>query len=758
MKIPTNTADARRPSSWPLWIAAACFVLSGAAALVYQVAWQRLLALSTGVGIYSIAAITAAFMAGLGIGSDLGGRLSTRLSPVRGLKAFALVEIGVALFAVVSVPLFYDGLYRGAPWLYVTPTSAVFSHFFSLLLPTTLMGMSLPLLVRGLVMSPDHAARTIGLLYAANALGAAIGGLATPWVLVRFLGIEGAVMVGAGLSAAAGLGAWGLAWFRAEEPGVEDSTSMAAPSVSAPGQITEAPQPFRLWLILYATSGLVSLSLEIVWFRVMDVLAKGAAFTFGTLLAIYLTGLAAGTFTGARFAHRITRPLNAFLLCQAGMVGWTLLAHILLVRLPASLPGLAWLTAYGLRDDGVEMNPLAIGDFFAVYLVAPLFLFGPSTFLMGLGFPILQRAVQNDAASAGQRVGWLQAANIFGCVAGSLLTGLVLLDVFGAAGSFRFLALITVFVAFAASRRLGRSRLTHALAAIVALVALFPSNNQLWIRLHGDTDPANTFVEEDAAGVNALTPRRPTGYHLWVHGRTNSWIPFGDIHTIFGALPALVHPAPRDIAIVGLGSGDTAWAAGVREETTRVTIFEIARAQPRLLKRVEDAPRMVRLKSFLADPRMNIVRDDGRRRLDSDGIAYDIIQADAIHPDGTMSGNLYSTEFYAMVGKRLKPGGIMTAWVPTPRIRASALRAFPHAVDFGPLLLLTNEPLAIDTERWESRLRTPRALDYLGAARVSEIAAFIRRAHAVVRPGPDAELNRDLDPRDEFARPLSGAR
>ena len=121
-----------------------CFVLSGAAALVYQVAWQRLLALSTGVGIYSIAAITAAFMAGLGIGSDLGGRLSTRLSPVRALRAFAVVEIGVALFALVSVPFFYDGLYRGAPWLYVTPVSAVFAHFFSLLLPTTLMGCPCP--------------------------------------------------------------------------------------------------------------------------------------------------------------------------------------------------------------------------------------------------------------------------------------------------------------------------------------------------------------------------------------------------------------------------------------------------------------------------------------------------------------------------------------------------------------------------------------------------------------------------------------
>ncbi len=406
-------------------------------------------------------------------------------------------------------------------------------------------------------MSPDHAARTIGLLYGANALGAALGGLATPWLLVRFLGIDGAVLVGAALSVIAGVGALLLGVVTRTQASHVQNPDAPSGAAAPAGAIIEPSQPFRLWLLLYATSGLVSLSLEIVWFRVMDVLAKGAAFTFGTLLAIYLSGLATGTFVGARFTHRITRPLNAFLLCQAGMVGWTLLAHILLVRLPASWPGLDWLTAYGLRDDGVAMNPLAIGDFLAVYLLAPLFLFGPSTFLMGFGFPILQRAVQDDADAAGQRVGWLQAANIFGCVAGSLLTGLVFLDAFGAAGTFRLLAVLSAVIAFAASRRLAAGRLNYALGAVIALAAIFPSNDQLWIRLHGNTDPANTFVEEDAAGVNALTPRRPTGYHLWIHGRSNSWIPFGDIHTIFGALPALVHPAPRDIAIVGLGSGES---------------------------------------------------------------------------------------------------------------------------------------------------------------------------------------------------------
>jgi spermidine synthase len=738
-----------------------CFILSGAAALVYQVAWQRLLALSTGVGVYSVAAITAAFMAGLGIGSDLGGRLSSRVSSLAALRLFALVELGIAAFALISVPFFYDALYRGAPWLYATPVSAVFAHFFSLLLPTTLMGMSLPFLVRGLVVSTAQAARTIGLLYGANAFGAALGGLSTPWILMRFLGMDGAVLFGAALSALAGLGALVLSVQCGNGENAVDAVDAAADASTTPAplRIDEPVQPLRLWLFLYAASGLMSLSLELIWFRVMDVLAKGAAFTFGTLLSIYLVGLALGTLTGARFAMRLKKPLRAFLMCQAGLVGWTLLAHILLVRLPSTLPGLAWLVSYGLRDNGVRMNPLATFDFLAVYLLVPAFLFGPSTFLMGLGFPILQRAVQDDARQAGKKVGWLQAANILGCVVGSLLTGLLLLDLLGTSGSFRLLAVGAALVVFTGARRLQQtSQLNLAALALVLLGVVFPTNEQLWIRLHGDTDPQNTFVEEDAAGVTALTPRRPTGYHLWIHGRSNSWIPFGDIHTIFGALPALVHPSPDQIAIVGLGSGDTAWAAGTREETSMVTVFEIATAQPRLLRRVEDAPRMVRLKSFLADPRMNIVRDDGRRRLESDGRTYDIIQADAIQPDGTMSGNLYSVEFYEMVAKRLRKGGIMSAWVPTNRIRASVLRAFPYAIDFGPLLLVSNEPVAIDLEAWNTRLLSPRSIDYLGMARINEIAPFMRRAQMAVRPEAGADVNRDLDPRDEFARPVAEGR
>ena len=188
-------------------LVAVAFFLSGAAALVYQVVWQRILELSSGIGIYSVAMIVGAFMAGLGLGSHAGSLWSTRLRPDRALWAFAAIELGVAVFGASSCALFYDLLYLRAGWLYSVPWRAGLLHFFSLLFPTLLMGMSLPFLARAMVHDAGRAARTIGILYGINVLGASFGAMATPWVLIRFAGMRGAVTAAAAANLLAGAAA-----------------------------------------------------------------------------------------------------------------------------------------------------------------------------------------------------------------------------------------------------------------------------------------------------------------------------------------------------------------------------------------------------------------------------------------------------------------------------------------------------------------------------------------------------------------------
>jgi spermidine synthase len=732
----------------PLAFAATAFFASGVAALVYQVAWQRILALHTGVGLYSVAMIVASFMAGLGVGSHVGGVLSTRLTPSRALLAFGVLEVLIAVFGVVSVPLYYDLLYTRAPGLYAAPWTAGALHFASLLPPTALMGMSLPFLSRAVVADAASAGRTIGVLYGINMLGAGTGALLTPWVLVRHLGLPGAVLVAAAANAAAGAFALAPARRRAT-----DGERAVARTVTA---ALEARRPFSSWLGLYAVSGFCALSLEILWFRLLDVATRSTAFTFGTLLAIYLFGSAAGCLLGAWWAPRFGRPLRVFLLCQCGLLAYSGLAVLALVALPATTPGLPWYHEYwrsgAVFHLGDTWDPGVVAR---LYLALPLALFGPPTVLMGRSFPALQRAVQDDPATCGRKVGLLQAANIAGCVLGSLAVGLAGLAWLGTSGSLRLLLVAGVGFAAVGVIEYGRRSLFTPLAVLLLLVAAaLPGRDQLWLRLHGASSSL-AMAAEDATSVGAILPWAD-GWHVVVNGKHHSRLPFGGVHTRLGAIPALVHPSPADVAIIGLGSGDTAWAALCRSETRSLTVFEIAGPQLALLTRLAQRTSLPELGSLLRDPRFVVRLDDGRHALARGAERYDLIEADALWPYAAYSGNLYSVEFFRECAARLKPGGLICTWAPTPRVVASFRAALPHVAAPGTraFLLGSNEPIAIELDAWRARLASFGVASRLGTERAEDVLHALERIRLLEGdPDEGVALNRDLYPRDEFLAP-----
>lgn len=724
----------------------ALFVLSGAAALVYQVAWQRILVLHSGVGIYSVAIIVAAFMAGLGIGSHWGGVLSARVSPLRALRLFALLELGIGLFALASPWLYYDVLYLRGAWIYASLPRAALAHLLALIVPTTLMGMSLPFLVRAMVRDARSAGHVVGLLYGVNVVGAAVGALVTPWLLLRHLGVAGAVFVGVALNLATGLGALALSGR------VKDAPEAAG---EAPG-LGEA-RPFLLWILLYAASGFCALSLEVLWFRIVDVAVKSTAFTFGTVLAFYLAGLAAGSLLGVRLVAGLRDPLRAFLLCQCALIGYAVLVPALLVALPESTPGLGWFLSYWTERQGFRLGAeWDLASVLRLYVAVPLLTYGPPTFLMGLSFAVLQRAVHDDPRTSGFKVGVLQAANIAGCVAGSLLCGLLGLAQLGTPGTLRVIALLGLGFAVLGLQRHGRrSPFAPAALLLLGLAWALPGPDRLWLRLHGlDTPPA--YFAEDAAGLVALTPE-PGAVGTWrmsVNGRSISTLPFGGVHSHLGVVPAVMHPNPRRIAVIGLGSGDTAWAAGVRPGTETIRVYEICAPQLTLLRRLaQDAP-PAKLRRFLRDRRFEFRFEDGRNALERGNERWDVIETDALLPHSSGSGNVYSREFFEGCARRLNPGGLMCTWSPTPRVHATFKAAFPHVVSLsdGLLLVGSNEPIPIDTAAWRERLLEPQAFAYLGEQLFHEV--WTRLQSATPWQAREARgLDLDLFPRDEFRTP-----
>jgi predicted membrane-bound spermidine synthase len=756
------------------------FFLSGFAALLYQVVWQRLLVIFSGADVYSVTVIVAAFMGGLGIGSLVGGHLADRVGSRGSLYAFGAAELLIGLFGMSSKSFYYDTLYEQYSQLTASPVATAVILSLTLLLPTFLMGLSLPLLARALADSLGISPRVIGMLYGLNTLGAAAGAFAAPWVLIPRFGLEGSLWIAAALNLVCAALAIVLAQRASTAVGQGLHATLETAQTPVPGP---ALLPFASWVAIYALTGFIALGLEIAWFRLLGVLLKSTAFTFGTLLGVYLCGLGAGAAVGARLVARSRRPGTAFLGIQYGLVLYAAVSIAILVALIAAGHPIKLVRFLGTYDPVDVYNTVRrltevsssnlsaltpVVDFAILYLVVPALLIGPPTFLMGLSFPFLQKASQIDFARLGRRLGTLLASNIAGAVLGATTAGWLLLPALGTAGTLKVLVGTSVLLAWPLARLTWPESRSRQMAALVAACALtgacvlaMPGSDALWARLHGTT-PRQVLFDEDGAGLSLfkIDPASSTGAaEVYVNGLGQSWLPYGNIHTALGALPVFLHHAPADVALIGLGSGDTAFAAAGRAEIQRLTSIEILGAQRRTLERFVQLWRYPGLTAVLSDSRIEHLVDDGRAYINRSDRRFDVIEADALRPSSAFAGNLYSREYFELMLRHLKPGGFGVTWAPTGRIRSTFLSVFPHVLAFPGDILIGSET-AIPFDRAEVLARAAAARDYYAMAGV-DIEGLLRPylEGDPQRFGPGDQrtmegLNTDLFPRDEFALPF----
>jgi predicted membrane-bound spermidine synthase len=760
------------------------FFLSGFAALLYQVTWQRLLAIFSGADVYSATLVIAAFMAGLGCGSLAGGHLADRLSRTGALLAFAAAEAGVAIFGFQSKTILYDVLYGWfAPLADNTVLTAAIL-FVTLLWPTSLMGASLPLLSRALTSSAAVAARNVGWLYGVNTMGAALGALLGIWVFLPRHGLEGTLQLSAWINVACAA----LALPVVVGSVVRQPTAVADVAGSSDASIpTSGRLPFLFWLAVFGLSGFIALSFELIWFRLLGVMLKSTAFTFGTLLAQYLFWLGLGSTIGSVFATRVNRPAPLFLALQTAAGLYAGVSLTFLIAQIDALPSLRWLHDYfgryepfdvyaaageirGFINDAIWSSPTwhrLPGDAFRLYFGLPGLLIAPATLLMGISFPVLQRVVQTDTARLGRRIGALLMANIVGSTCGTMVTGWLLLAVAGTALTLKVMVLLSTFFAFASWRLfshegpLARTIAPWLAAGAVVTAIAMPSGNRLWAKLHG-TAIDQMIVAEDGSGVSALKSNSTSfdaGVTMFINGLGQSHLPYGGIHTQLGALPALIHPNPASAAIIGLGSGDTLFAVAGRAELERIVSIEIVQPQLETLAALFERRRYRGLQAILHDRRIQHVFGDGRLHLATTGEKFDIIETDALRPNSAYAGNLYSAEYFGLLRDHLKPGGLAVTWVPTDRVTRTFLQAFEHAAGFGPILLGSNTPIRLDRAAIERRLTDRSVQHYFGAAGV-DIGKLLRPLlDNVLLFGPDhartgiTDINTDVHPRDEFDIP-----
>jgi predicted membrane-bound spermidine synthase len=743
------------------------FAATGFSALTLQVVWQRVLSLHAGIDLLAATTVVTAFMAGLGLGSLGGGALADRLRPRGALLVFAAANLAIGLFAGSSLWLFYDVYRRFAPELQSAPAMFAF-HFALLAIPTTVMGLSLPLLARGAVRAAREIAPLVGRLYAVNTLGAALGAAVTGWVLLGELGFVATVRIAGGLNLAAAAAVLVLAWTavgRTEEAPPDESPRAAAASA-------ETGQRVWPWFVLYALTGAVAIGLEVLYFRIVDTIWRNNSYTFATVLAIYLFLFAVGAALGARPAGRAERPDRWFLWLQFGVGASSLAGLLVLLHPPEALGIRAFVVDYfhsgGFMHGGYSLaTPKDAARLLYAHVVAPALVMGLPVLLMGASFPFVQALVARRLDSLGRRTGTLIFANVCGNVAGGAVTGFLLLDTLGTAGALQLLAGALTLSGLAAAARLPTPTLRRAgsagvAATMAALLLAFPSNERFWAHFQSASTDRYT-VEEDRACVTALVDEGLETF-LYINGNWQNGHPYDFFHILIGLLPSVMHERPARGLAVGLGIGSTAYSMAQDPRVGRVDCVEICGGEKRLIadlaRRAGGASRRL-----LADDRIRLLDGDGRRWLLSETEPYDLIVVDAVRPNSAYAGNLYSIEFYELVASRLAEDGLFVQWVPTDRTLNSVRRVFPH-VAMGEVpdyfasryVVASRSPLPLDAARWRERFAgvdVQASFNPQQEQRLREFFAADGQLRLLGGPKeiahlPPGAFNNDLHPRDEY--------
>ena len=742
----------------PRHFVTALFAVTGFSALCLQVVWQRVISIHGGVDLFSSATVVAAFMAGLGLGNLVGGTLADRLGARRSILAFALANFGIGLFGWASIAIFYDGYRALAANVQSLPATFAF-HFVLLVVPTTLMGLSLPLLTRAVVRNIAEAAPVVSRLYAANTLGAAAGAAVGGWVLLGNLGFDGTVRLASGLNLVAAvivLALWRVA--------PSESTPAAATAAAPRGAF--ASDGVGHWLALYAATGAAALALEIVYFRLVDGIMRSNSYTFAHVLTLYLLLFGAGAAAAGERARRAARPDTAFLWVQFWIGATSLLGVIALLN-PLPLFGLEQSLDQYFRGEGFIYGFESVTDLRSgmaavfAHVLAPALVMGAPVFLMGYAYPFIAALVLRRDSALGRRTGALMACNILGNVAGSLVGGFVLLDRLGTAGTLALLAALLMALGVTAALRAPRARAPRAAAALgtaAVLLLFFPTNERLWGFLHGAPPERFALVEERSC-VNALVENGGTQM-LHLNAAAQNGYPYDDFHLLIGLFPAMLHPHPERALAVGLGIGATPYGMLLDPRLRSVETVEICAGLGDLLAQLGDLGAH-ESRQLLEDPRLDLRAGDGRKRLLAAEQPYDIITVDALRPQSGYSGNVYSVEFYELVSSRLKPNGLFAQWVPTQRVLASVTQVFPYvATIVGPgpatFLVASNEPLPNDLADAVQRFRA-RPHGQLRPEQRASLGRFLEHAQLTqVRRGEppaavsETQLNRDLHPRDEY--------
>ncbi len=650
------------------------FFFSGFPALIYQLTWQRALFRIFGVNSESVTIVVSAFMLGLGIGSLAGGWISKRRQ-VSLLPLLAAIELSTAAFGIISLSAFETVGAFVVDW----PLWAMAAvNLLLVLVPTLLMGATLPILVSHLVRTSGEVGGAVGLLYYVNTMGAGAACLLCCALLFPFLGMQHAVLVAVGINIAVALCAVAVHMLYGDPPASEAASADRPVSGFAIGLLPT--------ILLAALGGFVSLSYEIYLFRIVSYASGSSATTFALTLACFLFGIAGGAdgagknCAGAARADVIRKAVHDLIVANLiGVMFLPVLAHS------------AWL---GRGSIGVAL--------LLVYLIARRW---------GALLPYLAQFGIAADEQAGMRTSLLYFANILGSATGAILTGFVLTDYLTSvqlavalivAGTVCVLVLLSQSDAPRAERQ---KPLIQTLGVLVLAIVVIPLMSHRLFENLRDTDKVNhDFVDivENRSGIITVDKDGTVYGNGMYDGRFNTHLADDRNGIIRPYALSLFRGAPRDVLMIGLSSGSWAQVIANNPSVRSLTIVEINPGYLDLISRQEEVA------SVPHNSKVRIVTDDGRRWLNHHpDQRFDAIVSNTTWHFRANASNLLSAEFLELAKRHLNPGGILFYnTTNSDRVQRTACLNFPYGARFTNHMVVSETPIDWDFKRWRQTLES----------------------------------------------------
>jgi spermidine synthase len=663
-------------------VAMILFLLSGLISLVFQVSWLKMLLPIFGNTVWAVSTLLTAFMAGLALGSWLFGRIADRIASP--LKLYGLLEGFIGVYALLTLLLFsklhlvYIPLYSlsGGDNV-VMGIIKFFLAFLILLPPTVCMGATLPLLARQFTADVKAAGSGIGFLYTINTLGAVLGTFAAGFYLIPMLGLRNTVVTGAVVNFIILAVIYLLT--HSETVGFKLEALFNSPGKN----------PGNRWVMgVYFICGFTALAYEVIWNRILTLHLGSSVYAYSIMLAVYLMGITLGAALMSYLIKRIKNPVRVFALVQLALA----FDLILLVN------------QFGLLSDLLgNVGEAVMGQGYFSFLFTLIFstfqLLILPTLLMGASFPLAVRLFVKNREQLGKETGQLYASNTVGTILGSFCAGFLLLPVLGAQNGLLAAASLNLgvggFLLFKDNMvKRAAKKIVIVIAAVLLFYGgyfLFTSKNQVILTAgifqNVDRDEVELLSFEEDIYATVTVEERNDVRGKWRQLSMNGVNVAGTSSELFsiqklqGHLPLLLHKNPRSVLHIGFGSGGTAWAVS-RYPVDKIIIAEISQS---VIKKASKYFLPVN-HGVLEDPRVEVVFTDGRNKVLADKQTYDVILSDSVHPRFSGNGSLYTYDYYQLLKDRLKPGGLVSQWLPfysiTPKnfkmIVKSFYQVFPN--------------------------------------------------------------------------------